>query len=115
MTKDTDIFLRHIFECIEIIEEFIKGVSKSDFLHSIEKQDAIIRRLEIIGEATKNIPLNFRRQHTEINWNDMAGMRDKLIHHYFRVDVQVVWDVVKKDLPDLKRCLKKVLKDSGSK
>jgi uncharacterized protein with HEPN domain len=109
MKKDERIFLKHILESIEKIEEFTKGISKNDFLASVQIQDATIRRLEIIGEAAKNIPNEFREKYTYVPWSEMARMRDKLIHRYFGVDLNLTWDVVKRDLPELKEKLKKIL------
>lgn len=110
--KDPFVFVMHIRDSIEVIEEFVKGLSKSDFLHAQMSQDAVVRRLEIIGEATKNIPVSFQKKHSEVEWRKMARMRDKLIHHYFRVDLHIVWDVIKKDLPGLKQQIQKILKQA---
>jgi uncharacterized protein with HEPN domain len=109
MKKDISIFLNHILESIERIEEFTKNISKKIFLDSIQLQDAVIRRLEIIGEATKNIPPEFRKKYADVPWSEIARTRDKLIHGYFVVDLALTWDIVKKDLPDLKKKIKKIL------
>lgn len=109
MKKDIGIFLKHILESIERIEEFTKGVSKEKFLDSVQLQDAVIRRLEIIGEAVKNIPQDFRNKHADVPWNEIARTRDKLIHGYFGVDLTLTLDIVKKDLPELKKKIKKIL------
>jgi uncharacterized protein with HEPN domain len=111
--KDPFVFVKHIRDSILAIEEFVKGVSKSGFLHAHMTQDAIVRRLEIIGEATKNIPVIFQKKYPDVEWQKMARMRDKLIHHYFRVDLHVVWDVIKKDLPALKKQILSILEDNG--
>lgn len=83
-----------------------KGVSKENFLKSVQLQDAVIRRLEIIGEAAKNIPAEFRKKHADIPWSEMARTRDKLIHGYFGVDLDLTWDITKRDLPGLKNKLR---------
>ena len=112
MKKDASIFIKHILESIERIEEFTKEISKEKFVNSVQIQDAVIRRIEIIGEATKNIPNKFRKEYSEVPWGEMAKTRDKLIHGYFGVDLDLTWDIVKKDLPDLKKKVKKILKES---
>ena len=111
MKKDISIFLKHILESINKIEEFTKNISKADFIESIKNQDAVIRRLEIIGEATKNLPRNFREKYTDVPWNEIARMRDKLIHGYFGVDLNITWNVVKNDLPSLKKKIKTILEE----
>ncbi len=95
MKKSEHIFLEHIMESIEDIEKFVKGLSKDYFLKNKEKQNAVVRSIEIIGEATKNLPLKFRKEHPEIPWAEIAGMRDRLIHHYFGVNLNRVWAVIK--------------------
>ncbi len=111
MKKDTSIFLKHIIESIERIEDFTRNVSEEDFLDSVQLQDAVIRRLEIIGEATKNIPKEFIKKHPEVPWSETTKTRDKLIHGYFGVDLNLTWDIVKRDLPDLKKKIKKILEE----
>lgn len=81
----------------------MKDVSKKDFLKNEEKQSAIIRKIEIIGEAVKNLPIEFRKKYLDTPWNKIAGMRDKLIHGYFGIDLDEVWNVVKYNIPRLKK------------
>ena len=113
MKKDNKIFMEHILESIKIIEEFTEGISKKDFLDSVQIQDSVIRRLEIIGEASKNISAEFRVIHPDVPWSEMARTRDKLIHGYFGVDLDLTWTIVKKSLPDLKNKIIIILKDTG--
>ncbi|HIH11457.1 TPA: DUF86 domain-containing protein [Candidatus Woesearchaeota archaeon] len=101
--KEDKVYLSHIIQSIDVIETFLKECTKEQFLHNIEKQFAVVRGLEIIGEAVKNLSSAFREEHTFIGWRDIAGTRDVLIHAYFSVDVDLVWNIVKKDLPDLKK------------
>ncbi|MBI2558459.1 DUF86 domain-containing protein [Candidatus Woesearchaeota archaeon] len=115
MKKDDNIFLKHILESIDKIEKFTKGISKVEFIKSVKTQDAVIRRLEIIGEATKNLSANFKEKHTNVPWNEIARMRDKLIHGYFGVDLNITWGVVSNDLPDLKKKIKIILKTLSKK
>ena len=112
MKKDNLVFLKHILDCIDKIEEFTNRISEDDFMKSVQIQDAVIRRLEIIGEATKNLSADFRKKHSNIPWEQMARMRDKLIHGYFGVDLMTVWEVVEEDLPELKKKINKLLSDS---
>ena len=80
----------------------LQGGRRKIFLSSIELQDRVIRRLEIIGEAVKNLPDVLRADHPDINWREVAGMRDVLIHQYFDVDLELTWEVVQVDIPKLK-------------
>ena len=73
-------------------------------------QNAVIRSIEVIGEAVKNLPKDFKSKYAEIPWNKITGMRDKIIHHYFGVDLETVWKVVKENIPELKNNIKKILK-----
>ena len=82
-----------------------------EFKNNRMLQDAVIREIEIIGEATKNLSMGFRNKHSNIPWRQIAGMRDKLIHGYFGVDVDAVWDTVMKDIPSLKEKLQKIIKE----
>jgi len=111
MKKNEKIFFRHILEAIERIEEFTKDFSKEEFMKSVKTQDAVIRRLEIIGEAAGNISNKIKNKYEEIPWKKIIGMRNILIHHYFGVDLDTVWVVIKKDLPKLKQKIKKILKE----
>lgn len=111
MKKDHKIFIGHIIESIELIEQYADGLTPDKFKENMAMQDAIIRRLEIIGEAVKNIPSAFRTKHSEIPWKQMAGMRDILIHEYFDIDLALTWGVVKRELPAVKEKLQKLLFD----
>ena len=111
MNKGPKIFIEHILESISLIESFSKGLKKSDFLKNKLKQNAIIRQIEIMGEAVKNIPEPFKVKYPSVEWKKIAGVRDKLIHHYFGVDIDTVWDILEHDLPNLKKDIEKILKD----
>ena len=102
MKKNGKIFLTHILDSIKLVEEYLKGKSKLDFLNSKQLQDSVIRRIEIIGEAIKNIPNDIKENYSQIPWREITGMRDILIHQYFGVDLDLTWQVIDKDLPRLK-------------
>jgi uncharacterized protein with HEPN domain len=108
MSKDPQIFLNHIIESINNIENFIQNINKEKFNLDIKLQDAVIRRIEIIGEAVKNLPKSFTEEYSEIPWIKIAGMRDKLMHHYFGVDMNLVWKTIKEDIPLLKDQILKI-------
>ena len=103
MRKDPEVFLSHILESIDLIKGYSEGKTLEEFIESPQLQDAIIHRVEIIGEAVKNLPDDFRRDHPEI-----AGMRDVLIHQYFGADLALTWDVVQSDIPDLKQNISRI-------
>jgi len=84
-------YLKHILEAITNIEKFVEGLTKEGFFENVEKQYAVLRGLEIIGEATKNLSKDLKAKYREIPWRDIAGMRDKLIHEYFSVNLELVW------------------------
>lgn len=115
MKKDPKIFLEHILQCIELIEEYVEGITKKQFLESVQLQDSIIRRIEIMGEAVKNIPKQVKDRYPDIAWKEIAGMRDILIHEYFGVDLGLTWKVATKDIHQLKNRMLKVKKDLENK
>jgi uncharacterized protein with HEPN domain len=108
--KDPEIFLEHILDSIHLIEEYSQNISFAEFLQNRPIQDAMIRRLEIIGEAVKNLPMSFRAKNPEIPWKQIAGMRDILIHEYFEVDLTLTWKVIKHEIPSIKKNLSSLLK-----
>ena len=110
MKRDIKLFLEDIIEQIELIEKSTNKINKDKLLNSKDLQDATVRRLEIIGEATKNIPEKIRKKDPEIEWKKIAGIRDIIIHAYFQLDLDLIWEVIKKDLLDLKQKILKIKK-----
>ena len=103
MSKDYRAYLLHMLEFIKNIETYTKRKGKEGFFANKLIQDAVVRNLEIIGEAAKNIPSNVRGKYPNIEWKKIAGMRDILAHDYIGVDIERVWGVVKNRLPALKK------------
>ena len=103
--------MAHILDAISDIGKFMHGVSEEQFFGNREKQYAVLRGLEIIGEATKNLSAELKAKNSEVDWKNIAGMRDKLIHAYFGVNLPLVWETVKKDLPQLKNQVSKILEN----
>jgi uncharacterized protein with HEPN domain len=108
MIKEDSLYIEHILNCIEKVLAFTKGMNRGDFISNIPIQDAVIRNIEVIGEATKKLSKSTTEKHPDIPWTDMAGMRDKLIHDYFDVDIEVVWNTIEKDIPLLKEMISKI-------
>ncbi len=108
-------YLKHIFDAINSIENSVKNLSKDEFKKIEDIKDSNVRRIEIIGEAVKNISKETRNKYPEIEWTKIAGTRDIMIHAYFNVDLDITWDIIKKDLPDLKKKIERILKEISSK
>jgi uncharacterized protein with HEPN domain len=101
--RNIKLYLQDIWESILAIEEYTQNIAEDDFYSNRQLQDAIVRRLEIIGEAVKNVDDDFRDKYPQIPWKKIAGMRDVVAHEYFGVKLDRVWDVVREDLPRLKQ------------
>jgi len=111
MSEKLHILLKDIKMAINSIENFIDGLDFNQFKVDDKTSSAVIRKFEIIGEATKNIPEIIRKQHPQIPWKDIAGMRDKLIHAYSEVDLKLVWTTIHQRLPKLKSTIEKLLEE----
>jgi uncharacterized protein with HEPN domain len=105
MIRDDLAYIEQILDCIRKINDFSTGLSLKEFKTNEMVQDAIIRNIEIIGEASKKISKDTKQTYYEIPWKEISGMRDKLIHDYLGVDVEVVWKTIKEDIPTLDRLI----------
>jgi len=106
--KDDSIYIDHILNSINRIIDYISGKDRQAFEADLVTQDAVVRQLEVIGEATKRVSKELRSKHPDIPWADMAGMRDVLIHDYIDVDLGVVWKTASENIPDLKALILKL-------
>jgi uncharacterized protein with HEPN domain len=113
MKKDNSVYIRHIIKAIERIEEYTKEINQKKFKDSHLIQDAVIRQIQIIGEASKKLSIDITEKYKDIPWRDITGMRDKLVHDYFGVDVEAVWKTVVSDIPELKDKIKNILDERG--
>ena len=109
MKRDDTIYLQHIVDAIAKTEAYLEHVDEATFNHNTLIQDAVIRQIEIIGEATKHLSRPLRKKYQFVPWSDMAGMRDKLIHAYFGVDITQVWLTATDELPGLRRAMEGII------
>ena len=108
MKKDPLVYVDDIRDSIEAIKRYTAGLAKEDFLSSTEKQDAVYRRLEVIGEAANRLPDEFRSQYPQIPWNKIVGMRNVLIHEYDSIDLDRIWETIQRDIPKLEEYIKSI-------
>ncbi len=110
--KEDHIYISHILEAISDIKELTYGMREKDFLENKAVRLAVVKSLEIIGEASKNLSEGFREKNPQIPWSDIIKMRDKTVHFYFGINYSIVWEAVRRDLPKLERALLKLQKKS---
>lgn len=113
MARDELVYMHHILDAINTVQEYLQGVSEDQFNSTRLLQDGVIRQIEIVGEAVRHISKDMRKTYPQVPWQDVAGMRDKLIHDYFGVDIEKVWLTTQEDLPVLKTQVIGILKDFG--
>ncbi|ONN27352.1 hypothetical protein XJ44_04230 [Thermosipho affectus] len=108
--KNDIVYLKHILDSMEAILDFVHGKTYNEFLKNRMMWSAVIREMEVIGEATKNLSHKFREKYPEIPWRKMAGMRDVLIHGYFKTDLEAVWKTAVEDIPILKPKIERIIR-----
>ena len=104
MERD-EVYVRHILDAIAAVASFLNGLDYGRFTEDLRTQSAVVRQIEIVGEATSRLSEDFRARHDDIPWRDIIGMRNKLVHEYFGVDLEAVWKTATEDLTQLKRQL----------
>jgi uncharacterized protein with HEPN domain len=109
--RDFTDYIKDILSSIQDVEEFTSGITFEDFLKDKKTIKAVIRSLEVLGEASKKIPDDVKTRYPRIPWKRMAGMRDKLIHEYFGVDLEIVWNAAKKELPPVKSSIEELVRE----
>ena len=103
--------LEDMLDAIKRIESYLRDTNEKKFDGDLMRQDAIMLQIEIIGEAARHISPDFQEQHNELPWSKMIGMRNKIVHDYFEIDVSKIWDTAKNDIPSLKKAISKLLKE----
>lgn len=114
MPRDFKLYLQDILEGIEVIEIYVQGITYAEFSCDRKTQDAVIRNLQILGEAAKGIPDEIRAKFSTVNWQRIAGLRDILIHQYFAVDLEIIWNIITDKLPQLKKQVHVIFRDLKS-
>jgi uncharacterized protein with HEPN domain len=110
--RDYRLFIKDIYDAVIAIEKFVWRMSFNRFINDDKTLSAVIKKLEIIGEAAKNLPPEITSKYNSIKWKEMAGFRDILVHAYFGTELHLIWDTIKNDLPKLKRSLEDILKEN---
>lgn len=114
MKREYEDYLNDIVEAVAAIERFVEGMNFEEFREDQKTLFAVTRAFEVLGEAAKKIPLTLKKKHPDIPWREMAGMRDKLIHEYFAVDVSVLWKTIQEDLPLIRSVIARLLSSRDS-
>jgi len=106
--RPTNLLLTDIREAIDRVEQYIKGISFEEFSNDQKTVDAVARNLEIMGEAANRLPDEFKEDHSDVEWYKIVGLRHRIVHEYFGVDLQIIWQILRKDLPELRTSLSQI-------
>jgi uncharacterized protein with HEPN domain len=106
--RPVDLLLDDICEALDRIEQYISGLSFDGFSKDNKSIDAVVRNLEIIGEASNRLPADFKKSHSQIQWAKVVGLRHRIVHEYFGIDLQIVWQILQKDLPSLRKAISQI-------
>ncbi len=113
MKRDHRLFVKDIADAIRSVEVFLGTMSYEEFVKDEKTNNAVVWKIQIIGEATKNVPRSVRQKYPDIPWKEMAGMRDRIVHSYFGIDHEIVWNVIKRRLPEIRPRIIEILQDLG--
>ena len=113
MSRNYSLYLQDIAEAIDRIQLYLEGVARDEFETNQMRLDAVIRNLQIIGEAVKKIPDSIQKKYPNIPWQEIAGLRNRVTHAYFNVDINIIWDVVQSELPILKPQVQRINKETS--
>ena len=106
--RPIDLLLNDILESIDKVEQYTRGMSFDTFSNDQKSIDAVVRNLEIIGEAANRLPDDFKERHSNVEWYKVVGLRNRIIHEYFGIDLQIIWQIVHVDLPELRQTLSRI-------
>ena len=109
MKKDDTVYLQHILDAIQRIESYTRGVTKEKYMQDGLLQDGVVRQLEIIGEASNKLSEEFKEKHSVIPWGQIIGLRNRIVHAYFDINLEVTWDITEEDIPELKTQITRIL------
>jgi len=109
--RPIDLVLHDICQAIDRIEKYIKSLSLDTFSEDQKTVDAVVRNLEIIGEAANRLPDEFKEKYSEIEWHKVVGLRHRIVHEYFGIDLEIIWQILRKDLPELKDKIKQIIQE----
>jgi len=112
--RPVDLLLNYIRQSIDRVEQYIKNLSFDAFSDDQKSVDAVVRNLEIIGEAASRLPDEFKEKYSEIEWYKVVGLRHRIVHEYFGIDLEIIWQILNRDLPELRQKLTQIMGDEGA-